>query len=105
MTIIKHYKNPHIVKLDGRFKGYNRGFRYRIDFNTYGADKWQAWLRAVKWCEAVWGKEYSWSDDVVPHRLWNDNYRTEFGAKNKYYRHLYLCREEDVTMLLLVGAE
>ena len=103
MTSLRHYKDPNVVKLDRRFKGYNRGFRYRIDFNTYGTNKWEQWMRVVKWCEGAWGKEYSWSDDsFLARKVWNDNYRTEFGSKNKYYRHLYLCREEDVTMMLLV---
>jgi len=101
MTSIRHYGNPHIVKLDGRYKGYNRGFRYRVEFNTYKNDKWTEWMNVVKWCENTWGKESRWSEDIVPRRLWNDNYRTEFG-KNKHHRILYLCREQDLTMMLLV---
>lgn len=102
MTSIRHYKTPHIVKLDRRYKGYNRGFRYRVDFDTRG-EKWHTWMLVLNWCEATWGKEYTWSDSsFLSRRIWNGNFRTELGSKNKYYRHLYLCREEDVTMLLLV---
>lgn len=102
MTSIRHYKDPHIVKLDRRYKGYSRGFRYRVDFDTYSMEKWERWAQIIKWCESTWGEEYSWTDDsFLARRVWNDNYRTETG-KNKYYRHLYLCREEDLTMLLMV---
>lgn len=103
MSKITHYKSPNITKLDGRYKGYNRGFRYRIDFDTQG-EKWQVWMAVMKWCENTWGKEYTWSHDgFLPCRVWSDDYRTELSKKNKYYRHLYLCREEDVTMMLLVA--
>ena len=102
MTSIRYYKEPHIVKLDRRFKGYNRGFRYRIDFDTQPMSRWEHWLKVVKWCESTWGKEYTWTDDsFLARRVWNDNYRTETG-KNKYYRQLYLRSEQDLTMLLLV---
>lgn len=106
MTSVRYYKTPAVVKLDRRFKGYNRGFRYRIDFDTQG-EKWHTWMQVLKWCEATWSKEYIWSNDgPLPQRVWSNDYRTEFGSRNKYYRHLYLCREEDVTMMLLaVGIE
>lgn len=100
MTSIRYYRTPAVVKLDRRYKGYNRGFRYRIDFDTQG-EKWEVWMRAFKWCENSYGKEYSWAPNGFA-RIWNDEYRTELGSRNKYYRHLYLRREEDVTMLLLV---
>lgn len=103
MTSIRHYGNPHIVKLDRRYKGYNRGFRYRIDFDTYSMDNWTVWMRVVKWCEATWGKEQTWANSgIFAHAVWNENYSTETG-KNKYYRHLYLRREEDLTMMLMVA--
>lgn len=103
MTSIRHHKNPHIVKLDRRYRGYNRGFRYRVEFDTYAIEKWDAWMRAVKWCENAWGKEQSWSSgSMFAHAVWNNNYRTEFSRKNKHHRILYLCREEDLTMMLMV---
>ena len=99
MTSLRYYKTPRVVKLDRRFKGYNRGFRYRIDFDTQG-EKWHTWMQVLTWCENTWGKEYTWPEGGFA-RIWNNHYRTEFGSKNKYYRHLYLCREEEVTMMLL----
>ena len=97
MTSIRHYKTPHVVKLDGRYKFYPK-FKYRVDFDTKNMDKWQTWINVVKWCENTWGKEVVWN----PPRPAPTEYRTEYSKKNKFYRHLYLRREEDLTMMLLV---
>jgi len=99
MTSIRYYKDPAIVKLDGRYKGYNRGFRYRIDFDVQGPGKWERWHQAVEWCERTWGGEYIWHHTGT--RSWSTQYRTDI-PKNKYFRQLYLRSEEDLTMLLLV---
>jgi len=102
MTSIRHYQDPNIIKLDRRYKGYNRGFRYRVDFDTQGMGKWERWHKVAKWCESTWGKEYEFhASGVFSRRTWNDNWRIETG-KNKYYRQLYLRNEQDLTMLLLV---
>jgi len=100
MAIIP-YKSPKITKLDGRYKLYNRGFRYKISFNT--KNNYDPYSQAVKWCENTWGPEYEWTDKVAwTSKRWNDNWRVVITAKNKWWREIYLCREEDVTMMLLV---
>ena len=102
MSTIIHRRNPHIVKLDRRYKGYNRGFRYRVEFNTKG-EEWNRWKTVLDWCESAYGKEWEWSNgNGFGHRVWNNNYRTERPARNLWWRQLYLCREEDITMLLLL---
>lgn len=97
MTSIRHYPDPHIVKLNGRYKFYPK-FKYRIDFDTYG-EKWQRWVNVINWCEATWGKE--WKFSATAHVRNNPNYRSEL-VKNKRYRRLYLSSEQDLTMMLLV---
>lgn len=101
MAIIP-YKSPKITKLDGRYKLYNRGFRYKVSFNT--KNNYDPYSRAIKWCENTWGPEYEWTDKVAwTSKRWNDNWRVVITAKNKWWREIYLCREEDVTMMLLVA--
>lgn len=94
--MIKHYKEPRVVRLDGRYKLFNAGFKYRIEFNTQGDGKWQHWLSIADWCKQTWGKEFSWEKGVNP------NYRTDVPDTNRHFRFLYLKTEKDVTMLLLV---
>ena len=97
MTSIRHYKTPHVVKLDGRYKFYPK-FKYRIDFNTQSMSDWERWYTVTKWCTATWGDEYIWS---VNHTKPTE-YRTESSKKNRHFRHLYLRGEQDLTMMLLV---
>lgn len=102
MTSIRHYKNPNIVKLDGRYKHYPK-FKYRIDFDTQGMENWHIWMNLCKRCEETWGKEYEFigGNAVFAYRKYNENWRTE-TPKNKYYRYLYLRSEQDLTLMLLV---
>lgn len=103
MTSIRYYKNPNIIKLDGRYKFYPK-FKYRIEFDTKGMEKWHIWLALCKQCEATWGKEYEFvANGFLSRRMYNDNWRTETPSKNKYYRHLYLRTEQDLTLMLLVA--
>lgn len=98
MTSIRYYKDPAIVKLDGRFKFYPK-FKYRIDFDTQG-DKWTRWVAVLNWCTNTWGRE--WTIESLRGTIYNDNYCTACSKQNSYYRHLYLRSEQDLTMLLLV---
>jgi len=91
MAIIP-YKSPKITKLDGRYKLYNRGFRYKVSFDAM--KNYQSFLRALTWCENAWGPE---------RKVWNSNWLVTIADKNKWWREIYLCREEDVTMMLLVA--
>lgn len=110
MTSLRYYTDPRIVKLDKRFKGYNRGFRYRVDFkigprhkaSNVSDELWERWRTVVDCLETSYGKEYTWNGEgAFIRRIWNDDYRIEI-AKNKWYRHLYLRDESAITMLLLV---
>ena len=81
MTSLRPLKEPSIVKLDRRYKGYNRGFRYRVDFNTQGMEKWHDWMQIVKWCENTWGKEYTWSDDgFLPRQVRSEEHTSELQS-------------------------
>ena len=101
MTSLIYRHNPHIVKMDRRYRLYPQGFRYRVEFETYGEGNWQRWANVIAWCERTWGKEHDWH---WPVSKWNENYRTHW-PKNHNYRFLFLRSEEDITMLLLVMGE
>jgi hypothetical protein len=99
MTSLRYVKSPNVTKLDGRYKLYNRGFKYRISFNTQ--DNYSKYFKSLKWCERIWGPEYTWADPVAwTSKRWNNNWRT-MTANNKYWREIYLREEQDVTMMLL----
>ena len=51
MTSLIYHPNPHIVKMDRRYRLYPQGFRYRVEFNTHGEGDWERWARVVAWCE------------------------------------------------------
>lgn len=100
MTSIRYHKTPRITKLDKRFKGYNRGFRYRVSFNTQG--NYDPYSTALKWCGRTYGPEYSWdSHDTWSRKIWNEHWRV-YTPKNKWWREIYLRDEQAVTMMLLV---
>lgn len=99
-----------ITKLDRRYKGYNRGFRYRVEFRigprfANGDPLWSRYQTIIGLLENTYGKELEWiHNGVTTQRRYNDNYRIETPA-NKWYRQLYLRNEQDITVLLLaVGA-
>lgn len=101
MTSIRHYKTPHVVKLDGRYKFYPK-FKYRVEFDTRGIDQWRTWMSVCGRCDDTWGKEYEFiGGNVLAYRKYNENWRTEI-PKNKHYRYLYLRSEQDLTLMLLV---
>ena len=101
MAIIP-YKTPTITKLDGRFKFYNRGFKYRISFDTR-YDGYIPYRAAIQWCENAYGPECEvWNGNAHHYRKWNTNWRVVI-PKNKYFRQIYLREETDVTMILLVS--
>jgi hypothetical protein len=102
MTSIIHHNNPHIVKMDRRYRLYPQGFRYRVEFNTYGEGNWQRWANVIAWCERTWGKEHEWRHPGAA--IWNHNYRTHW-PENHNYRFLFLRSEEDLTMMLLAMGE
>lgn len=98
---IKYHKTPKVTKLDGRFKLYNRGFRYRVCFNTH--NNYDPYSTALKWCQNTYGLEYTWADAVAwTSKRWNNDWRAIAPPKNKYWREIYLRDEQAVTMMLLV---
>lgn len=99
MTSLRYVKSPNVTKLDGRYKLYNRGFRYRVSFNTQG--NYDFYARVLKWCQNTYGPEYEWTDKVAwTSKRWNDNWRV-MNPTNKWWREIYLREEQDVTMMLL----
>jgi len=105
MAIIPH-KTPKITKLDGRYKLYNRGFRYKVSFDAM--KNYDSYYEAVRWCENTWVPEYTHfvDDSLFIRHILNSNWRASIrttDGKNKWRREIYLCREEDVTMMLLVA--
>ena len=101
MTSIRYVKTPNVTKLDGRFKFYNRGFKYRVSFNTQG--NYDPYSTALKWCQNTYGPEYTWDDAVAwTRKIWNNDWRVMIPPKNKWWREIYLRDEQAVTMLLLV---
>lgn len=101
MTSIRYYKDPRIIKLDGRYKHHPK-FEYRIDFDTQG-EKWARWIAVTDWCKHTWGREWEFvTSGPTPIHKYNDNYRTAISNRNHYFRHLYLRNEQDLTMMLLV---
>ena len=103
MTSLIYRHNPHVVKLDRRYRLYPQGFRFRVDFDTRGEGNWQRWSDAITWCERTWGREHDWGTSTAGtfFRTWNHNYRTH-GTSKYSQRQLFLRSEEDLTMLLLV---
>jgi hypothetical protein len=105
MTSIRHYNNPHIIKLDRRYKGFVSGFKYRVDFNVAynGRDNanWERWTRVIAWCENSYGKESFWTAMSLRSA---HGFKTSV-PKNKQFRQLFLRSEEDLTMMLLVMGE
>lgn len=99
---INLYKNPKVTKLDGRYKHYPK-FKYRIDFDTKGMEKWEQWHKTIIWCRETWGEEYEFiAAGLNSYRKFNEHWRTEM-PKNKWYRQLYLTSEQAVTLFLLVA--
>ena len=101
MTSLRYHKSPKITRLDKRFKGYNRGFMYRVSFDIQV--NYIIYFNALKWCERTYGPEYAWDDAVTwTRKTWNSNWRADTPLKNKYWREIYLRDEQAVTMMLLV---
>lgn len=102
MTSIKYHRTPKITKLDGRFKLYNRGFKYRVSFNTQ--NEYSAYSNALKWLENTYGPEYTWNvQNTWSKKIWNHYWQVNTPATNKFWRDVYLREEQDVTMMMLAA--
>jgi len=87
-----------VEQLDGRFKWYKQGFRYRVVFGVRDSNALKRWIHAFNWLEQTYGKERGLSDDGCA--VLNEFYRIDMPSKR--CRQVYLHNERELTMLLLV---
>jgi len=102
--MIIHMKSLTVTKLDGRFKYYKQGFRFRISLNV--RDEKTNYRRGIKWCEETFGAEWDWTSNSPfdRRRRWNSNWRVTV-PKNKQWRQMFFKEESNVSMFLLVVSQ